>query len=671
MSPTPDRQAGADGQFRLLDALPQMVWQASCSGELRFANRAWQQYTGLHTLQPGLGFEQALHPDDREAALQAWQACCASGQPFVQAVRMLRPDGSVRWFEIEGRALPEALWLCSCTDIHERVVADDWQQQTLAALQAQHDRARQDARQAEALLALTRLLAHASDEAEVLRVLTDEGVSAAGAAMGATVLASADGQTLEWLSGLGAPETLMQRRTQEVQQNIRFPLTEALLTREHVYVSTREEQLERYPACTLDAAGLRVEACAALPLQVGQQTGALALMFREAQEFSPEQRRFLEVLAGQLGQALERVRLARTEREHHRATELRAQQSVAALKTVMDSIPLILYAVDPHGQLTVVDGQGLAVLGVKQGDLVGRSLWELAHTVPKIVQPTEQALAGTAGQHTFQMAGHDFEGWFVPQPGSGGMIGVLLPITERAQAQRDLLEANEQLRRSNAELERFAHVAAHDLQEPLRTVTSFAGLLHRHYAGQLDSRADRYLNNMVGGAERMKRLVDDLLTYTRLSQDQRPHIPVDLNQVLQHALRLLHGPLQASGASVQAGPLPQVRGDRAQLTTLLYQLIGNALKFRGAEPPVIRLSAARQGGQWQLSVHDNGLGIGAEYRERIFELFERLHTREQYDGNGMGLAVCRKIVQLHGGEIHAEDGTGGEGSTFVFTLPAT
>jgi signal transduction histidine kinase len=224
------------------------------------------------------------------------------------------------------------------------------------------------------------------------------------------------------------------------------------------------------------------------------------------------------------------------------------------------------------------------------------------------------------------------------------------------------------LRRSNAELEQFAYVASHDLQEPLRKVASFTQLLQRRYGDQLDERADQYIEFAVDGAKRMQQLINDLLSFSRVGRMGTEMAPVDMNAAAQDALANLTTAIDESGAVVEIGELPTVRGEPALLSAVFQNLIGNAVKFRGDAPPVVRVSAERDDGMWRFSVSDNGIGIEPEYAERIFVIFQRLHPKEAYGGTGIGLALSRKIVEFHGGRIELDTSVR-EGTTFRFTLP--
>jgi PAS domain S-box-containing protein len=239
---------------------------------------------------------------------------------------------------------------------------------------------------------------------------------------------------------------------------------------------------------------------------------------------------------------------------------------------------------------------------------------------------------------------------------------------ERGQAQVALHQALENLKRSNAELEQFAYVASHDLQEPLRGVTSMVQLLQQRYQGQLDARADQYIGLAVDAATRMQALINDLLAFSRVQRRAQPFRPIPLDKPLAVALANLQVAIEESGALITHDPLPTLQADAGQLTQLLQNLIGNAIKFHAEQTPRIHLSATRQEDAWCFAVRDNGIGIAPEYFERIFVIFQRLHARQAYPGTGIGLALCKKIVEHHGGQIWVESQLGA-GATFFFTIP--
>ncbi len=236
-------------------------------------------------------------------------------------------------------------------------------------------------------------------------------------------------------------------------------------------------------------------------------------------------------------------------------------------------------------------------------------------------------------------------------------------------AERALAESVEGLRRSNAELEQFAYVASHDLQQPLQVVINFTQLLAQKYKGKLDKDADEIIGYAVEGAKRMGVLIKDLLALSRIDRQGKEFAPADLNAELRRSLFNLKTAIDESLAQVTYDSLPVVRGDQILLAQLLQNLITNAIKFRGSSPPEIHIGCEHNGNQWLFSVKDNGIGIDTKYAEKIFLIFERLHNRQDYPGTGIGLAMCKKVVELHGGKIWVESELG-KGSTFYFTLPA-
>jgi light-regulated signal transduction histidine kinase (bacteriophytochrome) len=231
-------------------------------------------------------------------------------------------------------------------------------------------------------------------------------------------------------------------------------------------------------------------------------------------------------------------------------------------------------------------------------------------------------------------------------------------------------DTNTALRRANSDLQQFAYSASHDLQEPLRMVSIYSQMLRRNHAGRLDGKADEHIGYIIEGATRMENLVRDLLAYTRAStaSEDGPSEPVDANEVLKKSLSSLQIAIRETGAVVTAGPLPWVRLHEIHLDQLFQNLIGNAIKYRSAEPPRINVAAERRGEEWVLSVQDNGIGIAPDYREYIFGIFKRLHTAAEYSGTGIGLAICQRIVERAGGQIWVESQLG-QGSTFFFIVP--
>jgi len=265
-------------------------------------------------------------------------------------------------------------------------------------------------------------------------------------------------------------------------------------------------------------------------------------------------------------------------------------------------------------------------------------------------------------------------GHSIQYDGRKARMVAIVDITERRQHEKqmrtlnlDLAKRASELAASNAELERFAYIASHDLQEPLRMVSSFLQLLQKRYGGQLDNKADQYIHYAVDGAERMKALIMDLLEYSRVGTAKEGFGKVDVNTVLQEVGDVFREKIISAHASIDIGPMPCVWGDKVQVSQLFQNLVSNALKYHSDQPPVIVIRAKEEPNFWQFSLQDNGIGIESQFFDKIFIIFQRLHNKSEYSGTGIGLAICKKIVERHGGKIWVESAPQ-KGSTFYFTI---
>ena len=258
---------------------------------------------------------------------------------------------------------------------------------------------------------------------------------------------------------------------------------------------------------------------------------------------------------------------------------------------------------------------------------------------------------------------------------SGGLVMTSVSLLRheiilRQAVEISLRERQAELAHSNSELEQFAYIASHDLQEPLRMISSYAQLLRRRYANKLDTAADDFISYLVDGTKRMQALINDLLHYSRVGTEAKPLEPVDLEVALRDTLKDLEIRIEDSGGTVTHEPLPTVQADPVQIRQLLSNLVANGIKFHApGQPPIVSIAAMRDGPEWRFTVRDNGIGIDPAYFKNLFQIFKRLHSGDEYSGTGIGLAVCKKIVERHGGHIWVES-TLGQGSRFLFTLPA-
>jgi PAS domain S-box-containing protein len=357
----------------------------------------------------------------------------------------------------------------------------------------------------------------------------------------------------------------------------------------------------------------------------------------------------------------------------------------AQYRGLLEAAPDAMVVVNPAGEIVLLNAQAEKQFGYRRDELLWQKVTSIIpngfaeRLLADGLRSAEEASAQRIGTG-IELTGHRKDGSVFPieimlSP-LGSADGVLVTaairdITARIAAEADLLQKVEELNRSNEELGQFAYIASHDLQEPLRMVASYTQLLSRRYKGRLDADADEFIGFAVDGANRMQRLIQDLLLYSRVGTKGRDLMDTSSEATLQQALLNLRGAIEQSGALVTHDPLPNVMADELQLIQLFQNLIGNAIKYQGTGVPRVHVSAAQNGEQkWVFSVQDNGIGIDSKYFERIFGMFQRLHKREEFGGTGIGLAICKRIVERHGGGISVESEPG-RGSVFHFGLPAS
>lgn len=357
------------------------------------------------------------------------------------------------------------------------------------------------------------------------------------------------------------------------------------------------------------------------------------------------------------------------------------EDSRQRLRSLFTLVPDAVFALDPSGRIEDCNAAAEASSGRPRDSLLGQALTEIVSREARDLFEERIGLAARGSIQRFELQGADMQGLRVdtvnttlPIEVDGSTVGVFLirtDVSEARRAQAALQAALADLESRNQELQDFAFVASHDLQEPLRKVQAFGDRLRLHLAERLDERSADYIQRMRSAAARMQTLINDLLAYSRVSRNAHQPQRVALSRVLAEVLADLESRIEASGAVVEAGLLPEVEADPTQMRQLLQNLLGNALKFAApGRAPRVRVSASQREGRVCLLVEDNGIGFDNKYQDRIFAPFQRLHGRSEYEGSGIGLAIVRKIVERHGGQIHA-DGRPGEGARFALDLPAS
>lgn len=415
------------------------------------------------------------------------------------------------------------------------------------------------------------------------------------------------------------------------------------------------------------------ESVALVPIRLGEQIlGLIHVADPKEGMVSREKVELLELIALQLGPALERIGA-------QAALDLERQRFFS----VLERIPSYVALISADCKMPYVNSEFIRRFGDPKDKLCYDFLFGLdapcegckALEVFKTNIPAIWEWHGPDGNY-YQI--YDYP--FTDADGSPLVLEMGVDISARKRAEAEILALNQDLERrvrertadlerSNRELEEFAYISSHDIQEPLRQIANFAEILARDYRERLDEQALRYFGFIASGAKRMQALINDLLAYSTVDQEEIPRAPTPLEDILQGTIRDLQTLIRESAAEISHDPLPTLKVNANLMGRLLQNLIANALKFRGDESPRIHLSARQEDGEWVVSVKDNGIGFNPKFAERIFKLFKRMHSEESYPGTGVGLAICKKIVERHGGRIWAESEPG-RGATFYFTIPA-
>ncbi|KKM53085.1 hypothetical protein LCGC14_1554350 [marine sediment metagenome] len=588
---------------------PVGIFHTDPDGDCLYVNERWCEITGL-TVEQALrdGWAQALHPDDRDRVSTEWYRAATRNEVFRSEYRFQRPDGRITW--VYGQARVETDSSGTPTAYVGTITDITEGKRAEEALRESEEKYRSQ-------------FEHANDSIFIIdpsnRRFLDINENAAGRL----------GYTREELLQLKAEDIATPRAGARIPANIR--------------------ELQRTGSIVFESEHLRKDGTM-VPVEISS--------------------RVVEYGGRQVFQSFVRDI---TERK-------RAEDELRKLSRAVEQSPGIAIITDPQGNIEYVNPKFTQVTGYAPEEVVGKTprILKSGETEPEEYERLWETISsGREWRGELHNKKKNGELYWVSasispiRDGEGTIthfVGVQEDFTERKRAEDTLKRYAAELERSNTELEQFAYVASHDLQEPLRMVANYLQLLKRRYKDKLGPDADEFIFYAVDGARRMKALISDLLVYSRVGTRGKDYEPTDWVAVFDTATVNLQEAIQESGAKVSRGALPTVMADAPQLTQLFQNLVSNAIKFRSGEAPNIHVSAVRKGDEWVFSVRDNGIGVDPQYHDRIFVIFQRLHTRTEYPGTGVGLAICKRIVERHGGRIWLESELG-KGSTFYFTIP--
>jgi PAS domain S-box-containing protein len=661
----------SEERFRVLtQALPAMVWTMRPDGTFDYLNQHAFDYTGWDWEQlKNLGWFPLLHPDDVPLMIERMEKSKNSGEPFQLQYRLKRSsDNSYRWQL--GRSLPLRnhegeiyLWLGAGIDIDDQKKAEETLRRSRDELEnLVHER--------------TRELYEANKELQI--EITDRRQTE-------IALRDSEERFRAFMNSSSVIAFMKNRDGRLIYVNQPFCLRFGIEPDDWL----GKNEYELFPPEVADtvhssdqevlAGDKTVQLLEEIPMPDGQIAYWLVYKF-PLRDVSGT-----KYLAG--------IGIDVTEQKQ---AESQLRETTMLHQTVLNSADYIIISTDPNGTLRLFNKAAERQLGYSAEEVIGKMTpWqfhdpqEMAERARElseelgVVLPVNREVfiykprMGVPEEREWTFIRKDGSRYPVrlsvsalhdPEGNLRGYMGIASDISDEKLAAEALARQTEELRRSNAELEQFAYVASHDLQEPLRMVVSYLQLLERRYGQNLSGDAHEFISYAVDGAKRMQSLINDLLDYSRVGTKGKAFNSIDCNKVVQNSLRNLEVALQESQAQVEVQFLPTIQGDTSQILRLFQNLIANAIKFRSDKAPHVQINVQEQENYWLFSVKDNGIGIAPEHKERIFAVFQRLHSRAEYPGTGIGLAICKKIVERHGGQIWVESQVG-EGSIFFWTFP--
>jgi PAS domain S-box-containing protein len=663
----------SEERFRVLtQTVPSMIWSLRTDGSIEYANQHTFDFTGCSLSQLRTeGWYALLHPDDLPGVVAQVEESFRRGEAFQIQYRLRRGSDDVYRWQL-ARALPLRngdddinLWLMAGTDIDDQKSAEETLRRSRDELEELVRERTQELVEANKVLQIE--IAERRQTEIALRDSEERFKAFMNNSSALAFMKSRDGR----LVYMNEPFC----RRFGISREDWLGKTEFELFPPEVAEPVRQQDLEVLAGDEI------IQGVESVPMPDGQEGHWLVYKFPLRDTSGTK------YLAGM---ALDITQQKRAEAQLRETTML--------YQTVLNSANYAIFSTEPGGTIRLFNKAAERQLGYSAEEVIGKMSPLQFHEKEEIEQRAremseELGRPVTANREVFLLnsrigAAEEREWTFVRKDGSrypvrlsisavvdpegnlNGFMGVVSDITEQKQVQEALDRQTQELQRSNAELEQFAYVASHDLQEPLRMVVSYLQLLERRYGANLQGDAHEFIGYAVDGAMRMQMLINDLLDYSRLGTRSKPFTLVDCNKMVFNVLRNLEVALDEAKAEVRVESLPTVQGDASQITRLFQNLIGNAVKFHDKMQPLVEVSVEERPGEWLFCVRDNGIGIAPEHRDRIFAVFQRLHARAEYAGTGIGLAVCKKIVERHGGQIWVESKPG-QGSAFYFTIAKT
>ncbi len=690
----------------------QLGWSTNPEGNVQVDVPSWMNYTGQSEEEvTAWGWTKALHPDDLDHVSCGWKNAVVAGIQYEEECRIRRHDGIYRDFLARGVPIYKddgtiQEWIGTCIDISERKQAEEALRRF--ELLSEHSRdiilfmRKEDGRILEANAAAIQAYGYSRQELLALSIqdlraddannLTIDQMAQAdrGGVLFETVHLRKDGSTFPVeVSSQGAKIGNVRTLVSIVRD-----ISERKQAEAEIASLSRFPTENPNPVLRVQNDGLITHANAAsrelLEMWNCEVNAYLPPEWKEliAQTVKIGSNKILDVHCNKVLYSFMVVPVLDagyvnlygrdiTERERAEEALRKREAEIRSLYESMTEL-VVLHEVVYDGNGKAIDYRIIEcnpafekVTGIPQSQAVGALASEVYGTGEPpyldIYAPVAETSQPVNFETEFSPLGKQFH-ISVFSPERGHFATLASDITDRKRSEQELHRTLEELKASNTELEQFAYVASHDLQEPLRGIAGLAQLLQQRYQSQLDSQADEYINLIVDGTQRMQTLINDLLAYSRIGRRGQSIQSTEVEAALKASKENLSVAIREYGATITNESLPLVQADATQLIQLFQNLIGNAIKFRAERPPQIHIAAADAGDFWQFSVRDNGIGIEPQYFERIFLVFQRLHTRREYKGTGIGLAICKKIVERHGGKIWVESDPE-QGSTFYFTLP--